>query len=973
MRIPKENIVFIIATIIALFMASPAHAQNTSETSSKTRNLILTDRYSEHFLSPYLSSYEIYENSSLSDIIEAPGKPLNEGRNPNKIIYFGSKDKSGWLGFDVINRSSQTHWGLNLGSTFEGKFGLFNNIEIYTFSQGFEDEQSTVVKNQYRSSDGIYHIRLEPSQKSRVLIQYTKATGIPMTVPLKIVEIRNNHVFESHKSVYLFIAFLTGLAFFFVAVSFINSQYEYLYFSLYYGVLVVILMIQNGIIFNPELFGSRFLILCYYFLGIAALLTARIFWNIKERSKVTRLPYYALLYLSFISVLAGFYIFDTSSFLQSLYIFGPILSIFLIIPFISAIFSQEGKDETTPYMFGWCIFLFGIIITLLPFFNVMQPVSTAINAYLFSLIPQAIFFTIAVKIRNIELREEDIASKTMVIEETSTVSTLRQSKEANEQERLLKVIEQERKVLTELRKSEAKKTNEMRVAKEDADKANKAKSAFLAVVTHEIRTPMTGIMGMVKLLLDSSLSKDQKTYAQTIQDSGDAMLALLNDILDFEKIEQGKMSFENITFDIHRLISGVSTLMNGHAAQKHIELKTKLGDTLPQYVQGDPTRLRQVLLNLTGNAVKFTDEGHVTITAERIDNMEEEGIAELYFSVTDSGIGISEEAQKNLFNPFSQADNSIARKFGGTGLGLAISKGLIRAMGSEININSHEGEGSTFFFMLKMPLGEQSAAEEMKRQEPVSDTTKALKILIVDDNQINQNVIKGLLKSTPHSIQAANRAESGLDMLKKEEFDFVLMDIELPGMKGDEATQKIRADEKLKDIPVVALTGNLMPDEVKQYLAAGMNDVLAKPIDPDKLLAVLSRNFNTHKEKKKQNDNNEVLNEQTLQELAKHISQDEMKTMLDDVMEKSGEIIEAIKDANNHNDLSSIAQRCHEIKGMCGNFGLNELSDISNKIERAIKDNDSDGAQQDIKQLDDTKKRAEEALSEWFDNYKAAH
>ena len=193
----------------------------------------------------------------------------------------------------------------------------------------------------------------------------------------------------------------------------------------------------------------------------------------------------------------------------------------------------------------------------------------------------------------------------------------------------------------------------MRKAKDSADEANKGKSAFLAVISHEIRTPMTGIMGMVRLLLNSNLTKDQNEYANTIQDSSDAILALLNDILDYEKIEQGKMTLENIGFDLHRLIKGVVTLMNGHALQKGIDLKLKTGKDIPHFVIGDPTRLRQVLLNLTGNAIKFTEEGGVTVTVELMKYNETDNSNEIYFAVTDNGIGISEEAKENLFTPFT--------------------------------------------------------------------------------------------------------------------------------------------------------------------------------------------------------------------------------------------------------------------------------------------------------------------------------
>jgi len=607
---------------------------------------------------------------------------------------------------------------------------------------------------------------------------------------------------------------------------------------------------------------------------------------------------------------------------------------------------------------------------------------------------------------------DQMETKTVEINESDSVSKLRESREQIEQQRLLKVIDQERKVLNELRKSEARRTDEMRRAKEEADEANRAKSAFLAVVTHEIRTPMTGIMGMVRLLLESSLSKDQNQYAQTIQDSGDAMLALLNDILDFEKIEQGKMNFEEISFDLPRLITGVSTLMNGHALQKDIQLNTKLGDQLPRFVKGDPTRLRQVLLNLTGNAIKFTEEGQVTITAELI-NKQYEGESqqcEIYLSVTDSGIGISQEAQDNLFNPFAQADSSISRKFGGTGLGLAISNGLVKAMGSEININSKENEGSTFFFTLNMPVGHGdtitedirkpqtqqaqpspnanprtvqkqnnsqtiTATVEKKSAAPLIKN-KDIRILVVDDNFINQQVIKELFKKEQLNVQSANNAEKALEILKNHKFDVVLMDIEMPGMNGDEATKVIRRSNtsNYQNLRIIALTGNLMPDHVEQYRKAGMDDVLAKPIDPKHLFSVVyatnsapaAQQENKLVTTQEETGSSSALDIKTLDTLKGHLKNEDIKSMLIDVIDKNKEIIDQMRVEMESNNLEAIYARGHELKGMAGNFGLVELSKHAAIIEKKAKTGPSIMVANEINVIDTKRKSAEEALNQWI-------
>ena len=549
----------------------------------------------------------------------------------------------------------------------------------------------------------------------------------------------------------------------------------------------------------------------------------------------------------------------------------------------------------------------------------------------------------------------------------------------------------------------------MRQAKDEADQANSAKSAFLAVVSHEIRTPMTGIMGMVKLLRDSNLTKEQKEYTQTIQDSSDAMLALLNDILDFEKIEQGKMPLENISFDLHRLINGVKTLMSGHASQKNIGLEVKIGENLPKYIYGDPTRLRQVLLNLTGNAVKFTEEGKVTITAEAIDEKVGEKNCEIYFSVTDSGVGISKEAQANLFKPFSQADSSISRKFGGTGLGLAISKGLVETMGSTININSNEGEGSTFFFTLNMPLGDSDQASKKSIDKADTATAKKMKILVVDDNEINRKVVNGFLEKTDHSLTMLEKAEEAIELLESEIFDLILMDIELPGLKGDEATLKIRESNNdfIRHTPIIALTGNTMPNDIDRFYKAGMNGFIAKPIDVDILKTAINKagqgvfdnpvdkNFKAAKPEKKkpkatftaetkvtQNEKKEktpakkkkvikkdkqVLNQSTLDTLKEHISNEDIQEMLNDVISKSDEIIGDMLTALKNGENKTLSQKAHELRGMTGNFGLEELSHHASVVEAKAKTEAHIILTGLVDPLPEIQKRAKEALNQWMD------
>ncbi len=984
----KIQALFFVFTIILSFIyingfdSTLANAQNMPN----NRFLILTDDYSEHYLSPYLYEYQTQEDSDIYTILNAPKTPIIKNETPYKIIKLPFSKDATWLGFDVQNKSTKTRWAINLGTTTEGRFGLFDQLNIFVK----QENSSQFVKSNSIISNGVFPLSINKAGKAKVLIQLKSSGSLPLMVPFKMIELDNINTKNNYALIIFMLLILIGLTFFFAAVAYVQSESGYLYFSVYYILLSLILSIQNNFLSLDNYFTGQMMVLLYFAVAFTTLFMTKFFWGIsRDNNKLIHLSITMVAFFGFISALTGLYFIDNILLFKSIFIYFPLIIIFITNIIVTIYFLQNYEDRKNSLLYGWLIILFGFIISTLPFLNVVQPISTALNAFWYAIIPQAFFFIIAIKEKILKQSQEVVLSKYMQINETDSVTRLRESRESKEQERLLRVIEQERKVLESLKKREAKRTDEMRKAKDIADQANQAKSAFLAVVTHEIRTPMTGIMGMVRLLMESNLSKDQKTYAQTIQDSSDAMLALLNDILDFEKIEQGKMTFETITFDLHRVLNGVATLMNGHAIQKNIEMRIKLGDDLPQFVKGDPTRLRQVLLNLTGNAVKFTEKGYVTISVERIENEDQSDneTCEIYFSIIDSGIGISKDVQENLFRPFSQANNSISRKFGGTGLGLAISKGLVQAMGSEININSNEGEGSTFFFILKMPIAnsDQAISKKIKNLDDKIDTIIQKKILIVDDNEINVNVVRGLLAKLPHKIISVSSAEKAIEITKNEKFDLILMDIELPNMKGDEASVKIREDNNnLNNLtPIIALTGNLMPNDIEQYKQSQMNDVLEKPINPEKLIQFVNKDYkkdtppvtkeNTFNGQEETNETKEILdpsdiNTEVLDMLKSHLKRSDIEDMLNDVIIKSNEIVHSIRKHFEDKDFQKIMDRCHELRGMTGNFGLTDLSQFAHVIERNIKNDDVTTLENDLNALEEKEKRAAKALQTWLKN-----
>lgn len=567
------------------------------------------------------------------------------------------------------------------------------------------------------------------------------------------------------------------------------------------------------------------------------------------------------------------------------------------------------------------------------------------------------------------------------------LAKLRYAKENFDYNNLLKVIEHERRQLADARTREQLRTDEMRKAKEQADEANRAKSAFLAVVSHEIRTPMTGIMGMVKLLLDTTLSKTQNEFVMTIKESGNAMMGLLNDILDFEKIESGKMQLEALDFDLHRLIAGVTTLMNGHATTKGITLTIELDASVPQYVVGDVTRLRQVLLNLIGNAIKFTKQGGVTVKLSASLN-EQLGVGrsyQVYFAITDTGIGISSEQQKNIFNPFAQADKTIARKFGGSGLGLAISKRLIEAMGSQINIKSRENEGTTFFFSLNMKEGDKSVADEGTARASAKPSTGApgnrqharkLRVLVVEDNTITQRVLKTMIEQDRHTVLACASAEDALPYLNMgERFDVIFSDIQMNGMSGYDFTKEVRKLETAQGqhTPIYALTGNVDQSDIDAALAAGMDGHLGKPVDPDvldEILETIARGDDGGggKDRGRMPKTPKIAHDPELELIAtlrESLGDDQVQELLKGLYNKAEEIITALTTPDSL-PLETIRARAHELKGMCGNFGMMSLSDLAKKIEYAAKEGRGDEALGLIKNLPPTYQTGRQKIDDWM-------